>query len=67
MLLEMETNRLMEIERKNKEFLDQSWNNMAEDEEAEQRLLKQIEAEPHEEFQVVRRSKGKHLQEKNTC
>jgi len=55
-----------ELERKNKAFLDQSWANIAKNEEVEQRLLKDIESgdtleNPYnrEEFQVVTRKKLK--------
>lgn len=54
-----ETDRFLEIERNNKEFLENSWANIAFDKEEDQRLLKQLENDPHEGFQEVRRSKGK--------
>jgi hypothetical protein len=51
----------------NRNFLQQSWANMAADEAAEHRLLKQLETDPGElqqpmnadDFQVVSRKKGK--------
>jgi NAD(P)H-nitrite reductase large subunit len=50
------------MEERNQAFLAQSWANMAEDDEAEQRLLKGLEKEALQddsEFQVIGRPKGK--------
>lgn len=55
------------IEIQNKQFLEQSWANMAEDVDAEKRLIQHLESDPHiltapanaEDFQVVSRKKGK--------
>lgn len=51
--------RRLEMEKRNKEFLNQSWANMAEDVDAETRLLKDLEKSPIENndddsFQVVK-------------
>ena len=54
----LDKERLLEMEKANKEFLEKSWANMAEDEEAEQRLLKHLEEDPQDGFQVVRKKKG---------
>jgi len=54
----MEKDRLQELEKQNKEFLQKSWANIAENEEAEQRLLKQLEDDPNEGFQVVNDQNG---------
>jgi len=55
---------LAPLERKNKEFLDKSWANIAEDEEREKRLLLQLDAldgntsvQSHDGFQVVKSKK----------
>jgi len=55
---------LAALERKNKEFLDKSWANIAEDEEGEKRLLLQLEAldgststQPNDGFQMVKSKK----------
>ena len=53
------------IEKSNREFLEKSWANIAENEEVEQRLLKHLEEDPQDGFQVVRRSRGKSIK-KNT-
>jgi len=55
----LEKERLLEIEKKNKEFLDHSWANIIEYDEAGQRLLKHLEEDHRDDFQVVCRSKGK--------
>ena len=66
-----EETRRAEIEKRNMEFLNQSWANMAEDEEAEQNLLKSLEETSPEKqvndddgFQVVK-SKGRVAKKKN--
>jgi len=59
-----------DIEIQNRNFLQQSWANIAEDEEAEQRFLKQLEVDPHnlempsnvDDFQVVSKKKVKLLE-----
>jgi len=63
---EDEAIRRIEFENKNKVFLDHSWANIVEDEEAEQNLLRQLEDADNlevpcneNEFQVVNRSKNK--------
>lgn len=58
-VLNLEKERLVELEKKNKEFLQEAWANIAEEETAEQSLLKMLEEEPQDGFQVVRRNKGK--------
>jgi hypothetical protein len=62
-LLEKET--LLEMEKKNKEFIEMSWTNIVEDEESEQRLLKQLEEDHQDDFQVVNRSRGKPIKKKS--
>jgi len=59
--------KLKQLDSSNRKFLQQAWANMAEDEEAEQRLLAQLETNPNElqiavnadDFQIVSRKKGK--------
>jgi len=59
----MEEERLKELEAKNKAFLDQSWANIIENEEVEQRLLQEMESEDlpethmNELFQIAQKSK----------
>lgn len=56
---------MTEIEKQNKAFLDQSWANIATNEEAEKRILDEMDAtdlpETHnnEVYQIVQRSKSK--------
>lgn len=63
-VLNMEKERLLEIENKNKEFLQDSWENIVNDEAIEQIFLKQLEEDPQDGFQVVSRSKGKLVKKK---
>lgn len=56
--VQLEKDRMMEIEKKNKEFLEHSWANIAIDEEAEQSLLQHLENDPQDGFQVVVRGKS---------
>jgi hypothetical protein len=56
--VQLNKDRLMEIEKKNKEFLEHSWANIAADEEAEQNLLQHLEKDPQDGFQVVVRGKS---------
>lgn len=45
-----------ELERKNKAFLDQSWANIAENEAAEHRLLKDMKQETHWRIHIIEKS-----------
>ena len=59
------------LDRQNKQFVDQSWANMAEEEEAEQRLLRHIEDEQEmptnaDDFQLVTKKKGKSHKQSST-
>jgi len=50
----------LELERRNKAFLDQSWANIIKDEEAEQRLLTNMdEQDQHQDYFQVVKSKSK--------
>lgn len=61
---QLEKERLLELEKKNKEFLANSWANIIDDEDAEQRLLNHLEEDPQHDFQVVCRSKDKATKKK---